>query len=98
MWDPATLAAAAVVLAVVTLAASYVPARRAGRVDPVASLASEECEADCASARGSSLVHPVQHPDAADLLHDLIRFDDSPMSERPMRGVQKYTDVRSLVS
>ena len=40
-WDPATLASAAALLAGATLAASYLPARRAGRVDPVSILASE---------------------------------------------------------
>jgi ABC-type antimicrobial peptide transport system permease subunit len=40
-WDPATLASAAALLAVVTLAASYLPARRAARVDPVAAMAAE---------------------------------------------------------
>jgi ABC-type antimicrobial peptide transport system permease subunit len=36
--DPATYCAAAAVIVVVTLAASYVPARRAARVDPVVAL------------------------------------------------------------
>jgi putative ABC transport system permease protein len=40
-WDPLTLASAAGLLAAATLAASYLPARRAARVDPVAILASE---------------------------------------------------------
>ncbi len=40
-WDPATLASAAALLAVATLAASYLPARRAARVDPVSVLAVE---------------------------------------------------------
>ena len=40
-WDPATLASAAALLAVATLAASYLPARHAARVDPVSILASE---------------------------------------------------------
>jgi putative ABC transport system permease protein len=37
-YDPLTLAAAAVLLAAVALAASYVPAKRAARLDPVAAL------------------------------------------------------------
>ncbi len=40
-WDPATLASAAALLAAATLAASYLPARRAGRVDPVSILSAE---------------------------------------------------------
>ena len=40
-WDPATLASAVGVLAAATLAASYLPARRAARVDPVTALAVE---------------------------------------------------------
>ncbi len=40
-WDPATLAAAAALLALATLAASYLPARRAARVDPVSVLSAE---------------------------------------------------------
>jgi ABC-type antimicrobial peptide transport system permease subunit len=36
--DPATYGAAAAVIVVVTLAASYVPARRAARVDPLVAL------------------------------------------------------------
>ncbi len=40
-WDPVALASAASLLAVATLAASYVPARRAARVDPASILASE---------------------------------------------------------
>ncbi len=40
-WDPATLATAALLLALATLAASYLPARRAARVDPASILASE---------------------------------------------------------
>ena len=40
-WDPATLASAAGLIAVSTLAASYLPARRAGRVDPVSVLSAE---------------------------------------------------------
>jgi macrolide transport system ATP-binding/permease protein len=40
-WDPATLAAVAVVLSVAALAASFIPARRAARVDPVEALRAE---------------------------------------------------------
>ena len=40
-WDPVALASAAALLALATLAASYVPARRAARVDPASILASE---------------------------------------------------------
>ena len=40
-WDPVTLGSAAALLALATLAASYVPARRAARVDPASILASE---------------------------------------------------------
>jgi ABC-type antimicrobial peptide transport system permease subunit len=40
-WDPVTLASAAALLAGATLAASYLPARRAARVDPVSALAAE---------------------------------------------------------
>lgn len=40
-WDPATLVSAAALLAMATLAASYLPARRAARVDPVSVLAAE---------------------------------------------------------
>lgn len=39
--DPATLAAAAALLGAATLAASYLPARRASRVNPVSVLATE---------------------------------------------------------
>ena len=39
--DPVTFTAAVALLAAAALGASYVPARRAGRVDPVASLRSE---------------------------------------------------------
>jgi len=39
--DPIALAAAAAVLAVVSIAASYIPARRASRVDPVEALGAE---------------------------------------------------------
>jgi ABC-type lipoprotein release transport system permease subunit len=39
--DPATLAAAAAVLALVALGASYLPARRAARVDPAVVLRAE---------------------------------------------------------
>jgi ABC-type lipoprotein release transport system permease subunit len=40
-WDPATLIAAAALLAAATLLASYIPARRAGRVDPATTVAAE---------------------------------------------------------
>ncbi len=40
-WDPATLASAGVLLLGATLAASYVPARRAARLDPVEVLKGE---------------------------------------------------------
>jgi putative ABC transport system permease protein len=40
-WDPATLGSAIALLASATLAASYLPARRAARVDPVSALAAE---------------------------------------------------------
>ena len=39
--DPVSLAAAAAILGVVSLAACYVPARRASRVDPVIALTEE---------------------------------------------------------
>jgi len=39
--DPSALAGAAVILAVVSLASTYIPARRASRVDPVVALAEE---------------------------------------------------------
>jgi len=40
-WDPATLIGAAALLAAATVGASYLPARRAARVDPVSVLSSE---------------------------------------------------------
>jgi len=40
-WDPATLGAAGVLLLGATLAASYLPARRAARLDPVEVLKGE---------------------------------------------------------
>jgi ABC-type antimicrobial peptide transport system permease subunit len=40
-WDPATLASTLALLAVATMAASYLPARRAARVDPVSILGAE---------------------------------------------------------
>jgi putative ABC transport system permease protein len=39
--DPGALAGAAAILAGVSIAACYLPARRAARVDPVAALAEE---------------------------------------------------------
>ena len=40
-FDPVVLASAAAVLFVVSLAAAYLPARRAARVDPTIALASD---------------------------------------------------------
>jgi predicted permease len=40
-WDPATLAAVAIVLSMAALAASFIPARRAASVDPVEALRAE---------------------------------------------------------
>jgi predicted permease len=40
-WDARTLASAAALLAIATAAASYLPARRAARVDPAATLAAD---------------------------------------------------------
>jgi ABC-type lipoprotein release transport system permease subunit len=40
-WDVATLAAVAFVLALTSLAAGFLPARRAASVDPVQALRSE---------------------------------------------------------
>jgi ABC-type antimicrobial peptide transport system permease subunit len=40
-WDPVILASAGMLLALATLAATYLPARRAARVDPASILASE---------------------------------------------------------
>jgi ABC-type antimicrobial peptide transport system permease subunit len=37
-WDPVTYAAVSVALAAIALLASYVPARRASRLDPIAGL------------------------------------------------------------
>ena len=39
--DPATLAAAIILLAFIAIAAGYLPARRATRIDPIVSLRSE---------------------------------------------------------
>ena len=39
--DPVAIVAALVVLAIVTIAAGYVPARRASRIDPVRALRAE---------------------------------------------------------
>ena len=39
--DPATLAAATVLLAFIAIAAGYFPARRATRIDPIVSLRNE---------------------------------------------------------
>ena len=39
--DPAALAGAAAILGLVSVAACYIPARRAARVDPVIALAEE---------------------------------------------------------
>lgn len=39
--DPATLGAVAVLMGIVTLVAAWIPARRAARVDPVATLKAE---------------------------------------------------------
>jgi putative ABC transport system permease protein len=38
VWDPATFAGVALLLALIALLATYIPARRATRVDPLAAL------------------------------------------------------------
>jgi ABC-type antimicrobial peptide transport system permease subunit len=40
-YDPLTIGAALTVLTAVTLAASYLPARRAARIDPIVALREE---------------------------------------------------------
>lgn len=37
-WDPVTYLAVSAVLAAIALAASYIPARRASRLDPIVAL------------------------------------------------------------